>query len=290
VRILVAGWFSFELMGASAGDLLVRDAVCGWLREAGLELDVAVVPPFSGGVDWRAVDPAAYSHVLFVCGPFGNGEPLTPFLERFRGLPLVGVNLTMLEPLEAWDPFDLLLERDSTRAARPDLVFLSRSPLAPVVGLVLVDSQPEYGDRDLHRTADEAIERLLGARDVAAVRIDTRLDVNATGLRTAGQVEAAIARMDAVITTRLHGMALALKNGVPAVVVDTVAGGDKVSRQAAALGWPVLLRADELDGAALESALDRCLDPETRLLAAECAARAARALEGLREQLLAAFR
>ena len=32
MKTLVAGWFSFEQMGASAGDLLARDLVCEWLE------------------------------------------------------------------------------------------------------------------------------------------------------------------------------------------------------------------------------------------------------------------
>ena len=78
MKTLVAGWFSFEQMGASAGDLLARDVVCQWLREAKVAYDVALAPPFAGGVDWRAVDPASYDNLVFVCGPFGNGEPATP--------------------------------------------------------------------------------------------------------------------------------------------------------------------------------------------------------------------
>ena len=52
------------------------------------------------------------------------------------------------------------------------------------------------------------------------------------------------------MTTRLHGLVLALKNGVPAVAIDTVAGGAKVARQADALGWPVLA-ADSLTASEL---------------------------------------
>src|SRR3954452_23422882 len=98
-------------MGASAGDLLARDVACAWLREAGHEVDIALAPPFSGGVDWRTVNPANYAQVVFVCGPFGNGPPLTDFLERFAGLRLIGLNLTMMEALEVWNPFALLIER-----------------------------------------------------------------------------------------------------------------------------------------------------------------------------------
>jgi len=287
VKALVTGWFSFVQMGASAGDLLARDVACGWLRDAGREFDVALAPPFSGGVDWRAVDPAAYSEVVFVCGPFGNGPPLTEFLAQFAGRPLVGLNLTMLEPLEAWNPFDLLIERDSSARAHPDLALLARQPLVPVVGLVLIDSQPEYGHRDRHESANAALGRLAAGRDLAVVRIDTRLDANTTGLRTAAQVESLIARTDVVLTTRLHGMVLALKNGVPAVAIDPVAGGAKVRRQAAALGWPVVFDADALDERALDEALTYCLAAEARTRAYECAHRARARLAAARTEFLA---
>lgn len=50
-------------------------------------------------------------------------------------------------------------------------------------------------------------------------------------------------RMDAVVTTRLHGMVFALKN-VPALAVDPIRGGAKILRQAEAIGWPVVFVAD----------------------------------------------
>ena len=286
MKALVAGWFSFEQMGASAGDLIARDLVVGWLDEADHVYDVALAAPFAGGVDWSNVDPEAYSHLVFVCGPFGNGAPVAGLLDRFRGRRLVGVNLTMLEPVETWNPFDVLLERDSSRLARPDLVFAAGNRRVPVVGLVLIDAQPEYGGRDLHAAADRAIEELLGSRDVAVVAVDTRLDVNRTGLRTPAQVESLIACTDVVVTTRLHGLVLALSNGVPAVAVDTVAGGGKVTRQAEALGWPVL-GVEGLSAAALADTFDFCLTSAARARARACAESAAGRLASVRTSFLA---
>lgn len=289
MKTLVAGWFSFDQMGASAGDLLARDLVCDWLERAGHTFEVALAPPFHGGVDWRRVDPAGYSHVVFVCGPFGNGEPVTGFLERFAGRRLVGVNLSMLEPLDAWNPFDLLLERDSSVRCRPDLTFLSRARRVPIVGVVLIDSQPEYGRRDLHAAANEAIQRLVASHEMAAVPIDTRLDSNRTALRRPEEVESLIARMDVVLTTRLHGTVLALKNGVPAVAVDPVAGGAKIRRQAETIGWPVLLASESLTDEALRRAYEYCLTEEAREKARQCAARAADALANVRDTFIAAL-
>lgn len=287
-RVLVAGWFSFEDMGATAGDFLACDVTRAWLREAGCTVDVAVMPPRTGEVDWRTVDPASYAAVVFVCGPFGNGWPVTDFLDRFRGRRLIGLNLSMLESLDNWNPFDLLLERDSSRAARPDVSLAARHPLVPVVGVVLVHAQKEYRGA-MHETVNATIDRVLRARDAAAVRIDTRLDRNVTGLRSPAQVESVIARMDTVLTTRLHGLVLALKNGVPAVAIDPIAGGAKVRRQAETLGWPVLL-GDELTDEALSVALNESLTEAARARARRCRDHAIERLQDVHKRLVTAAR
>lgn len=289
MKILVAGWYSFEQMGATSGDLLARDIVCGWLERADRPYDVAVASPFTRGVDWRAVDPASYSHVVFVCGPFGNGPPLDAFLQRFKGCSLVGVDVTLLEPLELWDPFALLWERDSTRHARSDICFLGERAHVPIVGLVLIEQQPEYGERSCHREANAALCSLAASREVAAVHIDTRLDVNSTGLRTTSEIESLIARMDVVLTTRLHGMVLALKNGVPAIVIDPIAGSAKVKRQAECIGWPIVFSAENVTRDALEKSLDYCLSAKARAEARDCRDRAIQSVKRTRHEFIAEF-
>lgn len=283
MRALVAGWFSFVQMGATAGDLLARDVVCQWLTSAGVDFDIAVAPPFDNGIAWQEADPAEFTHLVFVCGPFRNAEPVAALLERFSDAKRVGINLSMLDPLTESGPFDLLWERDSDRASRPDLVFLSQPNRVPVVGLVLVDPQREYGDRARHSEVDAALRELTESRDMAIVPIDTRLDGNRTGLRTAHEVESLIARMDVVMTTRLHGMVFALKHGVPAIVVDAIAGGGKVYPQAKAIGWPARLKAGEFAQEDLERALDYCLTPGARAKAAACAEVARSKLESVRQ-------
>jgi Polysaccharide pyruvyl transferase len=290
VKALVTGWFSFEQMGATAGDLLARDLACEWLKRAGYAYDVALAPPFPGGVNWRLVDPAAYSHVVFVCGPFGNGKPITEFLEHFDGCRLVGLNLTMLQSLDTWNPFDLLLERDSSATSHPDISFLSRQAPVPVVGVVLMDAQPaESKEKNAHKVANNAIHRLVASREMSAVAIDTRLDTNSTGLRTASEVESLIARMDVILTTRLHGTVLALKNGVPAVAVDPVARGGKVLRQAETIDWPLVFAADELTDEALRQAFDYCLTEDARVKARECRARATSMVQEVRDEFISSL-
>lgn len=285
MRALVAGWFSFKYGHTTAGDLLARDLACQWLAEAGFAYDIALAPPFIGGVDWRVVPPQHYSHVLFVCGPFNKEKSEQQFLRRFAGCTLIGLDLSMRVPLEQWNPFDLLFERDSSAGARPDITFLSTQPLVPVVGLCLVE--PYEGAQ--YEFAHAAINRLVAARQLAIVDIDTRLDENITGLRTPAEVESLLARMDVVITTRLHGMVLALKNGVPALAIDPQAGGAKIVRQAAVLGWPVIFTADALTDEALQQAFDYCLTEDARAKVRACRSQALNLVTRTKEEFLVAL-
>lgn len=289
-KTLLTGWFTFGRANATAGDLYVRDLVAGWLREAGHDVEVAGLPPFDGDVDWRHADPAAYDHVVFACGPFHRqpNRMTSLLLKRYGGARWAGLNLTMLEPLTQWNPFDLLWQRDAPGSARPDLTFLVDPVPVPVIGVCLVEEQREHAD-GLHAQAGAAIAELVAAREVATVAIDTRLD-RPQPLRTPDEVRSLIGRMDALVTTRLHGTVLALATGVPPLVIDPIAGGAKVLRQAEHLDWPARFTADALDPAALERALTWCLTDEARARARACADRARAELADLEREVVAALR
>ncbi len=92
--------------------------------------------------------------------------------------------------------------------------------------------------------------------------------------------------MDAVVTTRLHGLVLALKNEVPALPIDPIAGGAKLVHQTRTLGWPIVFTADAVTDTELRAALDFCLSPRARARAGICARRAVRAAESARERFL----
>lgn len=286
MRVLIAGWFSFEGMGASAGDLLARDLTAAWLRDAGIDFTVAVDKPFVDGKHWADIDSLDYTHVIFVCGPCGNGPPLTGLLDRFTNCHWIGLNLTMLQDLDEWNPFELLIERDSSRAVRADMVFLTQPLRVPRVGLILVHPQKEYGKRGRHEQVGQLIGEHLASLDLAVVPIDTRLDHNATGLHTSGQIESMIAAMDFTVTTRLHGTVLSIKNGVPPIVIDPIAGGAKVMAQCEAIRWPWCCRADELSTQWLDEAITFCRRPEAAHAANRCRADAQIALADMRVNLV----
>jgi hypothetical protein len=290
-RVLVAGWFSWPAAAATAGDLLARDVACRWLEHAGRKYHVANASPFGSGVDWREVDPDGYSDLVFVCGPVGPAySALEQLLARFPASRHIGLDLTMIAPVSEWNPFDVLFERDSTRAANPDLALAAAEPRVPVIGVVLVEPYtPEFPDRDRQDAARGAVESLLASVPAARVPIDTRLDVNQTQLRTPGEVESLIATMDAIVTTRLHGLVLAIKNGVPALAIDPVSGGSKIKRQAEVLGWPAVRPVDGLEQDELRATLEFCLSEEAARLARRCAERGVARLESLRDEFVAAL-
>ncbi len=289
IRSLVAGWFSYEGMGATAGDVLAASVAREWLEEAGRHVQVAAVDPLPGDVRLDEVAPSDYDELVFVCGPFGNGWPIPDLLERFSHARLIGLDLSMLQPLAEWNPFDVLVERESDRGSHPDLAMASQEPRVPVIGLIEVHPQTEYGKRARHVEVGRVIRDALARTEGAVVAIDTRLDVNAGGLRTVAEVESLIARCDVVVTTRLHGMVLALKNGVPVVAVDPIAGGAKVTRQAAQLGWPVIFRPEAVTADAVAGALSRCLAGELDATIRTLVDQARQDLAGARSAFLAAI-
>lgn len=275
-KVLVAGWFSFEWGHATGGDILALEVTCDWLQEAGFtNYDVAFDPPFKGGVNWRTVDPKNYTHAIFVCGPFEIKLNEAEFLTRFANCRLIGLNLSMLPPLNEWNPFDLLYERNSTRTVRPDMVFASKRPTVPVIGVCLVEPYPGALDAE----ANAAIQRLIDSREVAVVYIDTRLDVNSTHLRSPAEIESLISRVDALLTTRLHGAVMALKNGVPVLPIDPEKGGAKIVDQMKKLGWPFVFSADDLNDEALVNAFNYCLTEEAKLKTEACKRYALEVLE-----------
>lgn len=280
-KALVLGFLS------TVGDLEVLHEVEAHLARNRLPYSVAA---FSakvgrGNPDWvdaRSVAASEYSHLIVVCGPFFQEMYARErdLFARFEHCTWIGVNLSMIAPLADLNPFDALIERDSERVARPDLSFLQVQQRVPVVGLCLATKQGEYGDRQQHAQAEAKLRALIDRSGVAVVNLDTRWPAsrNDQGTANPGQFESLCARVDVMLTTRLHGMVLSLKNGTPVIAVDAIAGGDKLTTQARLLDWPEIFAASDVTPAALDQALERCLLPEARSKAQQCAQRAAAGL------------
>lgn len=288
-RTLVCGWFSVDGGEATVGDLLAMEDVRDTLERAGMAVDVATNDGFGEGPRLSEIDPAAYARVVFVCGPL-HGDWIAALLDRLPHARAVAVNVSVVDE-DLARRFDEVVPRDSAETANPDLVLGRRPPSLPVVGVVRAHPEPEY-EAARHERVHEAIRLALASRPCATVEFDTRVhpaaDPLAAHARTPAEVAALAARMDAVVTTRLHGMVVALGQGTPVVAIDPIASGAKVARQAQVVGWPCRLLPGETDAEQVAEAVTWCLTDEARELAARVADAEAPRLSALRQRVLAA--
>jgi hypothetical protein len=274
MRVLITGWSSFIDGEATAGDVLSMEAVRDSLLEDGIAVDIAWSPRFrTDGLILERVDPDAYSHVLFVCGP-AHGRQVRELHDRFAHCQRLAVGVSIVVPDDpAVTGFHQVIPRDSGGASSHcDLAAGPRCAQVPVVGVALAHAQHEYGNRQRHDDVHATLMSWLGQQDCARVLFDTRLDSHDWRFaRTPGQLESMIRRLDVVVTTRMHGLVLALKNGVPALAVDPIAGGAKVSAQAAAWAWPAAVAADAVTKANLDHWWAWCRSAEGQAQTARCA-------------------
>jgi hypothetical protein len=260
--VLVTGWFSFEEVIATVGDGLGAEVVAGWLAEQGIDHDVAWAPYLERGVHWRDVDPAGYTHLLFVTGPVREGPLLRDLTTTFGHARRLAVNVSVVE--EAGRAlFDAVWERDAPGVVRPDIAVEEPVPDgpagdAPVVAVAFTPAQAEYGERSEAGRVRDAIEEWLAVRGLPWFELSMDL-FEKPHPRRAEQVEALVRRADVVVSMRLHGLVLGLKHERPVIACDPISGGAKVSSQAHALGWPLVLGTGELTAAALDEALERCM-------------------------------
>jgi Polysaccharide pyruvyl transferase len=263
VRVLVTGWFSFDEVIATVGDELGADTVVRWLRRAGVAHDVAWAPYLGRGVDWRDVDPRDYTHLVFVSGPISDRPLLRELSATFAHARRWAVNVSVVD--EAGRAlFDEVRERDAPPAGgrpgvtRPDLALDGAPEEAPVVAVAFAPPQGEYGERSTAERVRQVIEEWLADRQLPWFELGMDL-FDKPHPRRPAQVEALIGRADVVVSMRLHALVLGLKHGRPVVACDPVAGGAKVTGQAAALGWPLVLPGESLTAASLDAALARAL-------------------------------
>ncbi|MPY85267.1 MAG: polysaccharide pyruvyl transferase family protein [Actinophytocola sp.] len=248
MRVLVTGWPSFLHGEATAGDVLSMRRVRDALDAIGIACDTVWSHGFlPGAAGLDDVDPSSYSHLVFACGPV-TGSQVAELHERFPCCYRIAVGVSVIDPAcPAASGFHRILPRDGGAACAPDLADPTTARPVPVAGVVLAPGQREYGSHGRHEDVHRVLGDWLGTLDCALLELDSRLDT--TDWRhcsTPDQFAAVLSRLDVVITTRLHGLVLAVRSGVPAIAVDPIDGGGKVTAQARALSWPAILAADEV--------------------------------------------
>ncbi|MEV6904984.1 polysaccharide pyruvyl transferase family protein [Amycolatopsis sp. NPDC051372] len=294
MRVLLTGWASFLHGEATAGDVLGLRAAAAALAAAGIDHDVVWSLAFRPGMlHLDAASPGDYTHVVFGCGPV-HGPQLRDLHERYSECRRVAVGVSVPDPADPGDPADAavtgfhrLLPRDDATTSAPDLSLGAALSSVPVLGVVLAPRQPEYGTAGRHDEVHDALTGWLAGLDCAHVSLDSRLaHEDWQRCATPDQFVTALSRMDVVVTTRLHGLVLGLKAGVPVVAVDPVSGGGKVTAQGRALDWPVVAASDAGDRALLDDRLAWCLSADGRARAATGAGGPEPTLAGLIEELV----
>lgn len=281
--------------------MLALAAVERALDQAGIGYEVAWSPVFRpGALRLEDAAPGRYTHLVFVCGPV-HGAPVAGLHTRFATLRRIAVGVSVIDRTDpACRGFDLVLARDGDQGPprydlsaavppHPPPRTTARTPArpVPVTGVVLASGQGEYGPRRRHEQVTENLTGWLGRKTCAPVPLETRLDSRDWRLcSSADAFETLLSRMDIVVTTRLHGLALALRAGLPALAVDPVDGGGKVTAQASAWQWPAILPAHRAsDRGRLDELWAWCLSPDAR----QAATTAARTAPAGAEALLAAL-
>jgi hypothetical protein len=289
-RALLTGHFS------TVGDIESLEVVQQWLHDLGIAYDVApfaasVRAAMSGTCDLARIDPERYGYLIMICGPVWQEqlETLQCDLARFRHCICLGINLTLLAPVHLWNPFDVLLERDSNRYTRPDLTFYAETVSVPVVGRCLVHKQSSYAGRERHDQAQVLFDALIRQRDFAVIDLDTRWYRSKNSLKTPAHFLSVLQRIDLLFTNRLHGMVYAIKAGVPVVAIDAIEGGAKVTAQARAIGWPQCIPIEHATAARLEASVEWCLSPQGRATVLSCRQRVRGELHEVKRQFFAAL-
>ncbi|MFD2419663.1 polysaccharide pyruvyl transferase family protein [Amycolatopsis pigmentata] len=246
MRVLVTGWASFRHGEATAGDVLSLRCVRSALTESGIAADIAWSDGYLPSARTLAeTDPRDYTHLVFACGPV-HGWQVEQLHHEFADCERIAVGVSVLD---ARDPavtgFHRVLARDGCGPARADLSLSGDTAATPVAGVIFAPGQAEYGDRRRHDTVHDTLSAWMSEVDCAWLPLDTRLDT--TDWRhcsTPDQFASVLSRLDVIVTTRLHGLVLGLRAGVPVLAVDPVSGGGKLTAQAQALRWPALTLAD----------------------------------------------
>lgn len=283
VRALLVSWCSFSDNKATIGDAMACEVARQWFEEFGVECDVAASTGAVPEIDVWRVPPERYKFFVFVCGPWIRGGLTDRLIARFSSCIRIGLNLTIWD--KDWHCFDFVIPRDDGIQSNPDYALAHGREVSKVCGLFLIHPQPPYGARQRHDQVVATIKAAVSRWDLAALSLDTLIMDNPTPWHKRRHIEALTARCDFIITTRLHGLIIALRHGIPAIAVDPIAEGAKVSAQARALDWPLAFTPETLTDAALDAAMEQCLESTIDTTLRQVNAVALQDLQNIRERL-----
>lgn len=272
-HIALLWWESVRVGWGTIGDFHAVRNLRRRLIEKGADVDVVWDQEWPGvdvsTVSRRDAGPRRYDIVAFVCGPLVHSQPFMDLIETFTRSRKVAVGVSVIAGNErATALFDRVYARDRGRIATFDLALDPRGFTPPTaeapgpsgpVGLTLVPDQGEYGPGGTRaRLVAEAFATLSRKRGCVLVPIATQRSLTTAALEDFSRE---ILGTRLVLTNRLHGALLAIAHERPAIVVDQVVGGGKVTAVLDRIAYPHLFSVDDLDAQRLEDAVADCERP-----------------------------
>ena len=157
-----------------------------------------------------------------------------------------------------FNDFDACIARDGADNCIGDLALADCLPIqfdrriSSTIGLCLRGRQREYGlENCLHERVQVQCEEIMACVGSTSTTLETRLDRTSLSPMELGSK---FGTVELVITSRLHGALLALQHGVPALVIDQIDHGGKVSEVMRRVGWPWVFRTGGVEVSELAAA------------------------------------
>jgi hypothetical protein len=271
MSILLSWWGSFEDGGETIGDLWAACAVAKRLAASNCNFAIAgrtqyAELPLTVSA-WENAVPEEVSTLIFVCGPVSaESIEFRAMIGHFSRSKKIAAGVSILPRSSSfyWNPFDIVLARDGCAPSYGDLApafttELGQNPDLPsdkrCIGLCFRGEQAEYGiASSLHEKAHDLAHSLAAKTLIPVQILDTRLynDQNRSS-RIVSQFD----ECKFVISTRLHGVLLSLCRGIPALGIDQISGGGKLTSVLNQIQWPYVCSAEQATASALEPVIDQ---------------------------------
>jgi hypothetical protein len=275
-RAAILWWGSFPYGQVTIGDYMSVVALCDALTRRGIAFDIvrreAAFEPIPSIAEYsskeRSFDPETapeYAACAFVCGPLPSEWPdgrarLLAFSNARR--IAVGASLGTEQGREhALRTFHTLLCRDGFGRAWMDMSLACNWPAnlrhqREGIAVCWRGHEAFYGEICANAPVEAIAAALLDAEKRTAKSITTDIKAWPSDIHT---LDRQFGDFDTMLTTRLHGTLLCLRNRTPFVSVDQQIGGGKVTAVARAVQWPLAIGVESLSFVKLRKLLHAAL-------------------------------
>lgn len=280
MKILVTWYGAFKNNG-TIGDYLAVKSLTHFLDEKKYDFDCACYKHFDelkgNIVSLETINDKEYTVIIFCCGPILKvHENLNKLFTRFETITKIGVGVSLFpkDHFNYYNPFDFVLAREHGERTYEDIAILAEQDVIPKrhnrkipkVGLILRNSQEEYGQENCkwelansilmklaqfitRDTKKSIIRSLWSFFNKKIIFIDNHLETS--GL-TPKKIESRYNDCDIILTTRFHGAILSIRNTIPVIAIDQILSGGKVFNMIHETGYPFVWKVNEVNPEELE--------------------------------------